>query len=75
MTHSPNSSFPIDLSKRTPQEVFAHHIQAIADEDVDEIMLDYAETAYIISLSGVVHGKETNRRFFARILDSRTDSL
>ena len=58
MTHT-------DLSQRTPEEVFTHHVQAAMAEDLDAMMTDYANTATLISPSGVFRGKEEIRTFFA----------
>ncbi len=58
----------IDLSKRTPEEVFTHHGQALGAEDLDAILMDYATTATLISPSGVFRGKEAIRTFFADLL-------
>src|SRR5712692_3346582 len=56
-----------DLSKRTPEEVFTHHAQALGAEDLDAIMMDYADSAYLISPSGVLRGKDAIRDFFAGV--------
>jgi hypothetical protein len=59
-----------DLSKRTPEEVFNHHAQALGAEDLDAILMDYANTATLISPSGVLRGKESIRNFFADLLQA-----
>lgn len=59
-----------DLSKRTPEEVFNHHAQALGAEDLDAILMDYANTATLISPSGVLRGKEAIRNFFADLLQA-----
>src|SRR5258708_15232270 len=59
-----------DLSKRTPEEVFTHHAQALGAEDLDAIMVDYADTAIFISPSGVLRGKDAIRNFFAGLLQA-----
>ena len=59
-----------DLSKRTPEEIFTHHAQALGAEDVDAILMDYADTAILISPSGVLHGKDAIRNFFADLLQA-----
>jgi ketosteroid isomerase-like protein len=41
---------------RTPQEVFAHHAQALGAGELEEIVADYAEDAVFISPSGVLRG-------------------
>ncbi|MFL5667618.1 MAG: nuclear transport factor 2 family protein [Ktedonobacteraceae bacterium] len=59
-----------DLSKRTPEEVFTHHAQAVGAEDLDAVMMDYANTATLISPSGVRRGKDEIRQFFADLLQA-----
>lgn len=59
-----------NLSQRTPQEVFEHHIQALGNEDLDATALDYAETAYLITPSGVMRAKDAIRQFFAGAFQS-----
>ena len=54
-----------ELSKRTPEEIFAHHAQALGAEDLDATELDYADSAYLITSSGVLQGKPAIRAFFA----------
>ena len=60
MTHAAS-----DVSQRTPQEVFQHHVQALGAEDVEATVLDYAETARVITPSGVVQGKAAIGGLFA----------
>jgi ketosteroid isomerase-like protein len=59
-----------DLSKRTPEEVFTHHAQALGAEDLDGILMDYADTAILMSPSGVLQGKDAIRQFFAELLQA-----
>jgi ketosteroid isomerase-like protein len=56
-----------DLSRRTPQQVFAHHGQALRAEDLDATLQDYAETACVITPDAVTRGKEGIRVFFASL--------
>lgn len=44
-------------SMRTPEEVFQHHREALASEDLERIIADYAEDAIAISPAGVLRGK------------------
>ena len=37
---------------RTPEEVFAHHAQALGAGDLDEIVADYADDAVFITSRG-----------------------
>ncbi len=59
-----------DLSKRTPEEVFTHHAQALGAEDLDAIVMDYASTAILISPAGVLRGKDAIRNFFADLFQA-----
>jgi ketosteroid isomerase-like protein len=52
---------------RTPQEVFAHHGQALGAEDLDEIVADFADDAVVITPAGVNRGKNGAREAFARL--------
>lgn len=54
---------------RTPQEVFAHHGQALAAGDLDEIVADYADDSVVITSSGVARGKDDIRKVFVKLLD------
>lgn len=54
-----------NVSQRTPQEIFQHHAQALGAEDVAATLLDYAETARIVTPSGVIQGKDAIGKFFA----------
>ena len=53
---------------RTPQEVFAHHAQALGAGDLEEIVADYAEDAVFISPSGVLRGHGGIRTAFTQLL-------
>lgn len=55
-----------DLSRRTPQQIAAHHGQAMNAEDLDAVLEDFAEKACIITANMVTCGKEDIRAFFAR---------
>ncbi len=59
-----------DLSKRTPEEVFAHHVQTLGAEDLDGILMDYTESSYLVNPSGVLHGKSAIRGFFADLINA-----
>lgn len=54
---------------RTPQEVFAHHGQALAAGDLDEIVADYADDSFVITPAGIARGKEGIRQLFVKLLD------
>ena len=53
---------------RTPEEVFAHHVQALGAGDLDEIVADYADDAVFISPTGVKRGKDGIRQAFTQLL-------
>jgi ketosteroid isomerase-like protein len=54
---------------RTPQEIFAHHVEAVAAGDLDEIVADYTDNSVVITRAGVSRGKEAIREAFVRLLD------
>ena len=53
---------------RTPEEIFAHHAQALGAGDLDEIVADYADDAVFITPAGVKRGKDGVREAFTRLL-------
>ncbi|OBJ05885.1 nuclear transport factor 2 family protein [Mycobacterium sp. 1465703.0] len=59
---------------RTPQQVFAHHGTALANGDLDEIVVDYAEDSVLISPAGVARGKGAIREVFATLLADLPDA-
>lgn len=60
---------------RTPQEVFAHHGQALAAGDLDEIVADYADDSFVITPAGIAPGKEGIRQLFVKLLDDIPNAL
>lgn len=60
----------ISLSQRTPQEVFAHHVETLGAEDLDGILMDYGETSAIITPEGVTRGTAAIRELFAGLLQA-----
>ncbi len=59
---------------RTPQEVFAHHAQALGAGDLDEIVADYTDDAVFISPSGVLRGLDGIRAAFTKLLADVPDA-
>jgi hypothetical protein len=57
-----------DLSKRTPEEIFGHHVQTLGAEDLDGILMDYDDTSFLVIPSGVLRGKNAIRGFFADLI-------
>ena len=53
---------------RTPEEIFAHHGQALGAGDIDEIVADYADDAVFITPDGALHGKDGVRAGFTQLL-------
>jgi ketosteroid isomerase-like protein len=53
---------------RTPQEVFAHHAQALGAGDLDEIVADYSDDAILVTPAGVLRGKAGAREMFTGLL-------
>jgi uncharacterized protein (TIGR02246 family) len=50
------------------QSVIEHHIQALADGDLEANMADYADDSVFIGNGQVVEGKDAVRRIFAGAL-------
>jgi len=59
---------------RTPEEVFAHHAQALGAGDLDGIVADYADDAVFISPAGVKRGKDGIREAFTQLLADVPDA-
>ncbi len=53
---------------RTPEEVFAHHAQALGAGDLDGIVADYADDAVFITPAGTKRGKSGIREAFTGLL-------
>jgi predicted SnoaL-like aldol condensation-catalyzing enzyme len=53
---------------KQPREVFGHHVQALGDENLDEIVADYSDDAIFITPAGVLRGKDGIRQAFTRLL-------
>lgn len=53
---------------RTPQEVFAHHVEALGAEDLDGIVADYTDDALFITPDGALHGKDGVRQGFTKLI-------
>jgi hypothetical protein len=51
---------------RSPEEIFAHHIEALRAEDLEGVMIDYADDACLILPYDVLRGRDAIRAFFAR---------
>ncbi len=54
----------ITLEARGAQEVLEHHVRALADGLVDEVVADHAPDAFILTSDGVVRGREEITQFF-----------
>jgi ketosteroid isomerase-like protein len=53
---------------RTPEEVFAHHGQALGAEDLEQIVADYTDDAILIAHKTVYRGKDGVRQVFTQLL-------
>ena len=53
---------------RTPQEIFAHHAEALMAGDIDGIVADYNDDAVFITPAGALHGKHGVRQGFTALL-------
>ena len=53
---------------RSPQEVFAHHAEALGAGDLDEIVADYSDDAVFITPDTVRRGQDGIREAFTALL-------
>ena len=53
--------------RRTAQDVFRHHAQAMVAGDLDDIVGDYADDAVFITPAGVLRGKDGVREGFTKV--------
>ncbi len=56
------------MTTRTPEEVFAHHGQALGAEDLEDIIADYSEDAVLVAQKRVYRGKDGARQVFTQLL-------
>ncbi len=56
------------MATRTPEEVFAHHGQALGGEDLEGIVADYTDDAILIVQKQVYRGKDGARKVFTQLL-------
>ncbi|OBG29887.1 nuclear transport factor 2 family protein [Mycobacterium sp. 852002-51057_SCH5723018] len=54
---------------RTPQEVFAQHVKAVVEGDLDAIVADYTDDSVVITPAGAFHGRDAIRAAFVALLD------
>ncbi len=59
---------------RTPQEVMAHHSQALRAGNLDEIAADFADDAVVITPESVQRGKAGAREAFSQLLADLPDA-
>jgi ketosteroid isomerase-like protein len=59
---------------RMPEEVFAHHVQALGAGDLDGIVADYSDDAVFITPAGVKRGKSGVREGFTQLLADLPDA-
>lgn len=52
---------------RTPQEIFSHHIDALKNGDLDELVADYGDDSVLITAQGVARGKAQVRAAFSKL--------
>jgi len=56
------------MGTRKPQEVFAHHGQALGAEDLEDIVADYTDDAILVVQKKVYRGKDGARQVFTQLL-------
>jgi ketosteroid isomerase-like protein len=53
---------------RTPQEVMAHHSQALGAADLNELVADFTDDAVVITPAGAKRGRDGVREAFAQLI-------
>ena len=56
------------MTARTPEEIFAHHGEALGAEDIEEVVADYADDAIIVMNKQVHRGRDGARQVFTQAL-------
>jgi len=56
------------MAARTPEEVFAHHGQALGAENLEDIVADYTDDAILVVQRQVFRGKDGARQVFTQLL-------
>ena len=56
------------MTTRGPEDVFAHHGQALGAEDLEEIVADYSNDAILVVQKKVYRGKDGAREVFTQLL-------
>ena len=56
------------MTTRSPEDVFAHHGQALGAEDLEEIVADYSNDAILVVQKKVYRGKDGAREVFTQLL-------
>jgi ketosteroid isomerase-like protein len=54
----------------TTETVFAHHLQAVRDRNIEAIVEDYAEDAIIMTPDGIFRGLEQTRMIFTNSINN-----
>jgi hypothetical protein len=53
---------------RTPEEVFAHHVQSLGAEDLEAILADYTQDSILIVNKNVYRGVDGARQVFTQLI-------
>ena len=62
-------------TQSTTEAVFAHHLQAVRDRDVEAIVFDYADDAVMMMPDGVVRGIDQIRTHFTDVVNGAPAEL
>jgi uncharacterized protein (TIGR02246 family) len=62
-------------TQNTTEAVFAHHLQAVRDRDVEAIAADYADDAVMMMPGAVVRGIEQIRTHFTNVVNEAPAEL
>jgi hypothetical protein len=53
---------------RTPEEIFAHHLESLEAHDLEEIVADFDDDAVLVAVSGSARGKDAVRAAYEQLL-------
>jgi hypothetical protein len=59
---------------RTPEQILAHHAQAVRAGDLNAVMDDFSEQSIVITLDKTYQGRNQIRDFYAALIEALPDA-
>jgi hypothetical protein len=59
----------------TPEAILSHHLEVLAQGDIDEILSDYSEDAIIFAPHGIIRGHDAIRAVFTGFVKNSPPEL